>query len=64
MEALVNSRRPKRSQMMEDFGVLAEELKRCFGEDGPLPTSTDIRNMKRHDLTAVRRRALDYPASA
>ena len=39
---------------MASFDVLADELRHTFGEDGPLPSSTDLRGMKRADLAAVK----------
>ena len=39
--------------MVASFDVLALELRESFGEDGPLPTSTRLRSIKRHDLDYV-----------
>lgn len=46
--------RPKRAHMIAEFDVLAAELQRCFGE-GPLPTITHIRSIRRNDLDVVSR---------
>lgn len=33
--------------MMDDFNVLAAELKRLFGDEQALPTRSDLREMNR-----------------
>ncbi len=39
--------------MCESFAALADELKLCFGEEGPIPSSTELRARKRFDLQKV-----------
>lgn len=53
LHAVAEKRRPKAKVMCESFTVLAEELKLCFGEEGPIPSSTELRAQKRFDLQKV-----------
>ena len=40
-------------QMAADFALLAAELRRVLGEEGPMPRRTVLRNLKRYDLEEV-----------
>jgi len=42
--------RPRLSDMVEDFSVLAAELERCFGGTGVMPTRVQLRAIQRSDL--------------
>lgn len=46
-------RPPKAAEMCSNFDVLAGELRLCFGEEGRVPSSTELRSMKRFDLEKV-----------
>lgn len=39
--------------MCESFDDFAAELRQCFGNEGPLPSSTELRAMKRNDIEKV-----------
>lgn len=52
------SRRPPYSDMVSNFQVLRVELERCFGELRRVPSSTELRALKRTDLEKVRDRTL------
>lgn len=49
---MLRERRPSRTQLAANFGLLAAELQRCFG-GGPLPSAVELRAMKREDLAQV-----------
>eukprot|EP00884_Botryococcus_braunii_P019685 jgi/Botrbrau1/63/Bobra.0022s0056.1 len=49
-DALRMSKRPTLSDMQQNFEILAVELERCFGDTARLPTSTELRQLKRTDL--------------
>ena len=48
-----SGKKPPRRKLLASFQVLAEELRATLGDDGPLPSSTELRSMKRSDLAAV-----------
>jgi hypothetical protein len=49
--------------MDKDFQVLEAELRRTFGDEGPLPKRTHFRGMKRLDLRQVICLSNESPAS-
>ena len=53
MHAVAQKRRPKAKVLCENFDALADELRSCFGKEGPIPSSTELRAMKRFDLQKV-----------
>lgn len=63
-DALRMSRRPSYSDMASNFQVLRVELERCFGDSRRVPSSTELRALKRTDLEKVRVRILAAVPSA
>lgn len=45
--ASLRRKRPRLSEMIDAFNVLAAELERCFGQERSLPTRTALREMNR-----------------